>query len=604
MHLVPRLSGYAFLALFVLSTVSGAQHWVVPLVCAAQAAVLVLAQRHGYRLWLLAAQVLLAYTPAVFDPLAPNLDCLLAATVLWCVPGRWRWPAFLVAAGLSEVAHGWPAGSEPGVSAVTTAAIGLVMYSFLRLPQLVDRLEATREDLARMTLDQERMRAASRIRAAMGDDLDAVAGLLRDARAKLPREQEHARAAVVEAGQAVRQMIETVRSTAATHGTDAPKPRDSEPVARLAPQLSLFALVASLATWISRQAIENPGYWLPISLGGTAMAVMLLVQLHWPRLAMPMLLGQTAVALLPLPWLGATWCTWLILLAAAYLLAQRGVWSVVAAVALVALRAGYTEESAQLERAGWVILAMQATLVLFGLARFWQLTVQMNRSRAELAELTVRAERARLSRDIHDLLGLSLSVLALKADLIAELVLRDPAKAAAQLDESLRIAAGATFEARAMVDDSTVASLNRELLSARTALAQQGIAVHIVSDDLPARPSAILVPVVREAVTNILRHSAATRVQIECRRREASLYLRISNDAARPSTRQSGQGLRNIRSRVAEAGGYLDTSTRDGDFVLEARIPLDAGAASADCTPPDVHSAPPARAPRTTSGNA
>ncbi|MGW4247058.1 ATP-binding protein, partial [Nocardia sp. NPDC004722] len=94
-------------------------------------------------------------------------------------------------------------------------------------------------------------------------------------------------------------------------------------------------------------------------------------------------------------------------------------------------------------------------------------------------------------------------------------------------------------------------------------------------DELPERADRVLAPVVREAVTNVLRHSSATRVEIRCRSRNRQVRLDIHNDgvsAAEPGG--GGQGLRNMRARVLDAGGSFTTSIGDGEFRLEAALPF------------------------------
>lgn len=567
--LLPRSTGYVFLVLFTLSVFIGGADAAMVLCCTVQAGLLVLAQRRAEtRVWVLPVQALVTYLPIAFvtGGSGAHQGALLAATVLWCLPARLRWIAFavvVVGAGFAHTSwrHEWPAFLY-GV--LTTTAVGIVMYSLMLLPALVDRLTSTQDELARVTLARERLRVARRLRAAVGDQLTAVMELLKSARHELVPQPERARETVVEAARATRDMTETVRQTAALHRTIDVLPRDNEPVARLAPRLTLFALASSLLVWTVNQVLESANYRVAIGVGGAVISILLLAQLLRPRIAAPLLAVQAAVALIPLPWLGASWCVWLILLAAAVLLTQRGSWVLPAVVGLIALRAVYIEPTERLAmRAGWVILAMEAMLVLFGLARFWQLSDELIRSRAELVRMTLQVERLRVARDIHDLLGLTLSVLALKTDLIVELIARDAGRAAAEIDESLRIAGEARIEARAMVDEHPSLSLRHELHSAGKALAVDGTIVKLeCDDDFPERAGAVLAPVVREAITNALRHSAATKVGIECRQRNEFLHLIIRNDGIGVTTGSGGQGLSNMRARVIGAGGSFAASFR------------------------------------------
>ncbi|MFB8008392.1 sensor histidine kinase [Nocardia sp. NPDC056000] len=587
MALLPRSTGYLFLAVFTLSVLVGGADAAMVLCCAVQAGLLVLAQRRpGSRAWVLPIQFALTCLPLfVTGSIGVNQGFLLTATVLWCLPKRLRWRAFGLVAVSAGIAHqDWRESWTTYLYGVlTTAAVGIVLYSLLRLPELVDRLATTRGELERITLARERLQVARRLRAALGDQLDIVIDWLGEARRDLEADPAAARQAATRVARVTRGMTQTVRDTAEEHHRFYTPPLDIDPAAGFVPRLTLAALVLSLTAWTVDQTLEATHYRLAIAVGGAAMSSLLLAQLRWPRHAIALLCLHAAITLLPLPWLGASWCVWLILLATAVLLSVPGIRALVIAAGLIALRAAYTEPAAEFtSRVGWVFLAMEATLVLFGLSRFLQLSDQLNRSRAELMRITVHVERLRVARDMHDLLALTLSVLALKSDLITELVTRNPARAAIEIEESLRIAADARTEARAMVEDLPEMSLARELRSARRALADNDVTVHIDSDaGLPERTGALLVPVVREAVTNILRHSAATRAEIACHRRDERLHLSIRNDGVAAEVSADGQGLRNMRARVVDAGGCFTSWVRDGEFVLTAEVPI---SEYADCT--------------------
>ncbi|MEC3917477.1 sensor histidine kinase [Nocardia sp. CDC160] len=575
MSFLPRYGGYLFLLLFTLSVwADGAG--AVPTICAAaQAALLTLAQRRpGSRGPVLAVQPVVTYLPIVLLGRAEaNLDCLLAATVLWCLPNRLRWFVFVAVAASSGFVHvGWHAvWTDHLYVDLNTVAIGLVVYSLLRLPRLVDRLERTQGDLAEATLARERLEVARRLRAALGDQLTGVGDLLRQARTELATEPPHARAVVEEATTATRRVIETVRETAAVHRDLEIRPADESPVSRLTPRLTLLALITSLVAWTVIKTLETERDSVATAVGGAVLSSLLMAQVLRPAWVQRLLPVQAAVTLLPLPWLGSAWSVWLILLAVAVLLSGRGIAAVLGMVGLVGLRAVYSAPDA---RWGWMILATEAILVVSGLCRFWQLSTQLNTSRIALAGTILQVERLRVARDIHDLLGMTLSVLALKGDLIAALVTRDPGRAEAEIDEALRIIAGAHTEARALVDDRAARSLRSELEAARRALADACRTVEVDYDeDLPELAGAVLAPVVREAVTNVLRHSTPTRVEIACRNRKGFLHLNMRNDGAADSTRTGGQGLHNMRTRVVDAGGLFETALTGGEFSLTARVP-------------------------------
>ncbi|MGW4248062.1 histidine kinase, partial [Nocardia sp. NPDC004722] len=443
--MLARSTGYLFLVVYVLSVVFGGNGIAASACAIAQAALLVAADRwRGHYRSALLAQGLATYLPiVVFGPGTVDLDALLAATI--ALGPRGRWVGFgLVALASGPVHHGWHAGPATYLLAsVGTAAIGLVIFSLLRLPGLVDRLDSTRDELTRVIRSEERLRVARDLRAGLGAQLVEVAELLHRVRADLTRAPGLAGRAAEEAAERTRAIVAMMRRTAAAqHELDLPA-RDTAPVTRTAPRLALATLAASMLALTANQVFEVDRYPAANALGGLTVSTLLLAQVIRPGLAGPLWWTQLVVTLAPLPWLGPYWALWLVPLAVAALLRERVAWASVA-VGCLALRAVFTAPTGGLaDRTGWVLLASEATLVLFGLARFHQLSVQLNRSRAALAARTAHLERLRLARDIHDLLGLTLSVLALKCDLIGELITRDPRRAESEIAQALRIAADA-----------------------------------------------------------------------------------------------------------------------------------------------------------------
>jgi two-component system sensor histidine kinase DesK len=227
-------------------------------------------------------------------------------------------------------------------------------------------------------------------------------------------------------------------------------------------------------------------------------------------------------------------------------------------------------------------------LLLYGLAWLAGLAVQFEALNGELAQMALVQERLRIARDVHDLLGLGLSAIALKTDLIARLIGHDDARAAAEIAEMNRICASARAEIRLVTGQGQRLSLAAELAAARQILSSAGIAVHadIAAGSLPATADDVLAPVLREAVTNILRHSAATNCTIEATASGDLLQLQVTNNgAAAPSATSSHdstcRGLANLQARVEAAGGTLTSNCTDGQFHLTAALPRP-GAAGAD----------------------
>lgn len=173
--------------------------------------------------------------------------------------------------------------------------------------------------------------------------------------------------------------------------------------------------------------------------------------------------------------------------------------------------------------------------------------------------LAVVDERERVARDVHDVLGHSLTVVTLKAELAERLVDLDPDRAKAELVEIQQLTRQALAEIRETVGGLRVARLDHELASARAALAAAGIASNLPDDADPditivdPRHRAVLAWVLREAVTNVVRHSDADACSIEL----GSNVLTVADDGRGREGRPEGNGIRGLRERVEAAGGQL-----------------------------------------------
>jgi two-component system sensor histidine kinase DesK len=171
-------------------------------------------------------------------------------------------------------------------------------------------------------------------------------------------------------------------------------------------------------------------------------------------------------------------------------------------------------------------------------------------------EMALVAERERVARDVHDVLGHSLTVVTIKAELAARLVDDDPDRAKAELAQIQSLTREALAEIRATVAGLRVARLADELSSAGTALADAGVAAQLPPDPsvVDPRHRIVVAWVLREAVTNVVRHSRADRCVVEL----GPSSLRVTDDGCGRSGRQEGNGLRGVRERVSAAGGKLD----------------------------------------------
>jgi two-component system, NarL family, sensor histidine kinase DesK len=218
----------------------------------------------------------------------------------------------------------------------------------------------------------------------------------------------------------------------------------------------------------------------------------------------------------------------------------------------------------------------------------WEVAARLERARRLAAELAVADERLRFAADLHDIQGHHLQVIALKSELAARLAEADPARAAAEMREVRRLAADALGDTRAVVQAYRRTSLDAEIANATRVLAAAGIDARLRvdpaggGDRLSETGRNLLGLLVREATTNVLRHSQARRTDVDYRVEAGMARLRVSNDGAAGADpgpgRGPGTGLDSLAERLAAAGGTL-TRERDGDrFVVAASLPLEARA--------------------------
>lgn len=196
---------------------------------------------------------------------------------------------------------------------------------------------------------------------------------------------------------------------------------------------------------------------------------------------------------------------------------------------------------------------------------------EVDGAREVQARLAVAEERLRFSRDMHDVLGRNLAAIALKSELAVQLARRGSDAAVDQMAEAQRIAQESQRELREVVRGYREADLHTELAGARGILAAAGIECRIdarAADDLSPAVQSTLAWVVREATTNVLRHSDAGRCALRLRSAEGRAVLTVENDGVRVgsgggsgSGNGSGSGLAGLRERLAALGARWRTST-------------------------------------------
>lgn len=199
----------------------------------------------------------------------------------------------------------------------------------------------------------------------------------------------------------------------------------------------------------------------------------------------------------------------------------------------------------------------------------------------EVQRLAATAERERIGRDLHDLLGRSLTFIAIQAELAAKLTPRDPDKAEAEMRAVAQTARQALGEVRAAVAGMTQASLAREVEQSRAALEAAGIACTVEGDAAAVEggAGAVLAMALREAVTNTIRHSGAGRCLIAIVKTGDGADLWVEDNGDGTGLREGG-GIGGIRARLSAAGGRLSVEAGQSGTRLHASLPFaPAGAA-------------------------
>ena len=281
-------------------------------------------------------------------------------------------------------------------------------------------------------------------------------------------------------------------------------------------------------------------------------------------------------------WLGSGWSGLLIYVSAALAvgLPWRWVWPAVfaAAGACAAVNAmdGLLGELYFLP-----LLCLLTAFALQGTRHLLSLNSELVEAREELARNAVAEERVRFARDLHDLLGHSLSLIALKSELAGRLAERDPSRARDEMADVEAVARRALAEVRDAVSGYRQVGFAQALVEARSALSAAGVALRAPAGvpPLPATVDAVLGWVVREATTNVLRHSAARAVTVELAAAGPAARLTVTDDGV-GSTAPSGAGLSGLAERVEALGGRLESGPAGArGFRLAAEVPLGAAVA-------------------------
>jgi len=559
---------------------------------------------HRLRWWLLALQAVLTYVPfAVFGSgWVGGVSGLLAGLVLLTVSAPWSWLAFGVLLAVEELL--WLGVGLPYEPAVNSALwvliaftdVGLALFGLTRLAELVREVDATRDEVTVAAVARQRLVVADRLRSAIGDRLQVVEAHASAALRTLGANPDEARREMADAGTTARDVLTEARALAADDSDPDQHPGGVVVAPRLARTVLLVVVVVfATQNLLNVAAPVGVDAYPPVTIAVAvfvSVAITILQVRHsgaqhdgvrppgwrWTFAA------QVVLSYVQVPFSEGIGTIFLPFLAGSALLLFVGwrrwlLYGVIIAsqFALSLLFPGEIGVTDDLVRWSAYATAISAAygLMVYGLSRFAGLAVRLAVLRAELAELAAVRERLRLARDTHDLLGLGLAIVALKTDLVAALIGRDEARARHELGELLRICVTARTDVQLIAGERLRLSFDTELRLARDILTSSGIAVDL-PDPPPRAPEhvdAVLATVVREAVTNILRHSTARRCEIALAVEDGVLTLRIRNDGATNGTGSPGRGLANLGDRVESVDGRFTARRTGAEFELLAEFP-------------------------------
>jgi two-component system sensor histidine kinase DesK len=233
---------------------------------------------------------------------------------------------------------------------------------------------------------------------------------------------------------------------------------------------------------------------------------------------------------------------------------------------------------ADLANFGWITLICLMTGIGTAVGqRMSRYGSDLRLAREEIARLAVSEERLRFARDLHDLLGHSLSVVVLKAELAGRLATTAPDRAAEEMADVERVAREALREVRDAVAGYRQPSLDQELEGARQILQSAGVLARFepVAGPLPATLDATMAWALREGVTNVVRHSGARHAEVLLSRDNGQVHLELLDDGKGCDGCEPGNGLRGLRERVEARDGSLESGARaEGGFRLAVTMPL------------------------------
>jgi two-component system, NarL family, sensor histidine kinase DesK len=338
----------------------------------------------------------------------------------------------------------------------------------------------------------------------------------------------------------------------------------------------LIYIVPFAITPLMERRYATLGGW-SLFLGATAVFLVLYFRGYWARGRELVLVAIAIAALGIVFWPSSAGAGALFIYAASALgtldKTRHAIIGVAAIALLVTLEAWFL--NLPLFNASWpFVFAIIVGAINIHFSQVGRSNARLRLAHDEIEHLAKVAERERIARDLHDLLGHTLSLVILKSELATKLADRDPDRAVSEIRDVEHIAREALAQVRAAVSGYRAGGFGNEVIHARNALATAGVALETEVSKIPLPPAheAVLALALREAITNIVRHAGARRCRVVLHTTSASCRMTISDDG-RGGNAPFGSGLTGMSERVSVLGGTLARDGRSGT-TLVVTLPL------------------------------
>ncbi|HDR7283639.1 sensor histidine kinase [Bacillus cereus group sp. BfR-BA-00331] len=221
-------------------------------------------------------------------------------------------------------------------------------------------------------------------------------------------------------------------------------------------------------------------------------------------------------------------------------------------------------------------------LTPFGMRNFNQkkmLRNQLNEANEQIKDLVKREERQRIARDLHDTLGHTLSLITLKSQLVEKLIVKNPERASAEAKEITQTSRTALKQLRELISDMRMITVEEELEQIKAILqaanVELGIKQETSASSLSPIEQNILGMCLREAVTNVVKHSKATRCIVSVRELQGELILTVEdNGIGLADQNHDGNGIRGMKERIALIDGFVELGTINPGTLLTVKVPV------------------------------